>query len=172
MSDFLRPAARDAIWRFRDVIGAAFLIAFGLWWAATFYSPVRWVGWALIGVGAIWAAGAFQRIRFEQDGQGPGTVKIVERRLAYFGPLSGGVMEMDDAAMLELDPEAYPVAHWIITSQSGDRLEIPVNAEGSDALFDLFASLPGLATEQMLHTLSNQPDQRVVIWQRSKPVLH
>lgn len=172
MSDFLRPAARDALWRWREVIGAAAVIMLGLWWSTTFFSPVRWIGWAIVGLGAVWAMGAFQRIRFAQDGEGPGVVKIVERRLAYFGPLTGGVIEMDDAAKLELEPNAYPAAHWIITSLSGDTVEIPVNAEGADALFDLFASLPGIETQKMLATLNHTPDQRVVIWQATKPLLH
>jgi len=172
MSDFLRPEARATLWRFRDVIGAAIMIMVGLWWSATFYSPVRWIGWAIIGLGAVWATAAFQRLRFAQDGEGPGVVKVVERRLAYFGPLTGGVMEMDDAAKLELEPQAYPAAHWVLTSLTGDRLEIPVNAEGADVLFDLFASLPGIETSKMLATLNDTPDQRVVIWQLTKPLLH
>lgn len=172
MSDFLRPGARDALWRLRDVIGAAAVCVIGAWWLATFYSPVRWVGWAIVALGIVWALGAMQRLRFAQDGQGPGVVKIVERRLAYFGPLSGGVMEMDDLSLLELEPEALPKAHWILTSNTGNRLEIPINADGSEALFDLFGSLPGIETEKMLNTLATLPEQRVVIWQNTKSILH
>lgn len=172
MSNFLRPEVRAALWRFRDVIGAAVVIAFGLWWSATFFSPVRWVGWAFVALGAIWAMGAFQRVRFNQDGDGPGVVKIVERRLAYFGPLTGGVVEMDDAVKLELEPKALPAAHWIVTSAAGNVVEIPVNADGAEALFDLFASLPGIQTQKMLSALNEAPDQRVVIWLATKPLLH
>ena len=172
MADFLRPDARATLWRYRDVIAALGVCVLGAWWLSTFYDPVRWLGWAFIALGVVWALGAMQKLRFAQDGQGPGVVKIGERRLAYFGPLSGGVMEMDDLATLELEPDALPKAHWILTSVRGDRLEIPVNADGSDDLFDLFASLPGIETEKMLHSLSTQPNYRVVIWRATKPLLH
>ena len=172
MLNFLRPEARAAIWKWRDVIGAIAVIAVGAWWLLTFFSPVQWVGYAIIGLGVIWALGAVQRIRFNQDGEGPGVVKIVERRLAYFGPLTGGVIDMDDALKLELEPAAYPAPHWVLTSQTGDILEIPVNAEGAEGLFDLFASLPDIDTGKMLQHLENSPDQRVVIWSMARPLLH
>ena len=172
MLNFLRPEARAAIWRFRDVIGAGAVILIGVWWLATFFSPVQWVGYAILALGIFLALAGMQRLRFRQDGDGPGVVKIVERRLAYFGPLTGGVMDMDDAMKLELEPVAQPAPHWILTSQTGDVVEIPINAEGADGLFDLFASLPGIETGKMLGLLENNPEQRVVIWSLSRPLLH
>ena len=172
MLDFLRPEARAAIWRLRDVIGAGAVILIGIWWIATFFSPVQWVGYAILALGAFLALAGIQRLRFRQNGEGPGVVKIVERRLAYFGPLTGGVIDMDDALKLELEPAAHPAPHWVLTSQTGDIVEIPVNAEGADDLFDLFASLPNIETGKMLELLENSPEQRVVIWSKSRPLLH
>jgi len=48
---------------------------------------------------------------------------------------------------------------------------IPVDADGADALFDAFASLPGLKTEHMLGQLRAAPDRPVLIWQRAAPTL-
>ena len=45
-------------------------------------------------------------------------------------------------------------------------LFIPVNAEGSDGLFDVFAALPGLRTERMLSQLRAGGAHPVVIWER------
>jgi hypothetical protein len=41
-----------------------------------------------------------------------------------------------------------------------------VNAEGSDALFDLFATLPGLRTQAMIDALDKPLDEAVEIWRR------
>jgi len=51
-------------------------------------------------------------------------------------------------------------------------LRIPTNAEGTEALFDVFSSLNGLQTEQMLATLNSKPNEQVVIWQSKAVALH
>ncbi|SMY06828.1 hypothetical protein [Flavimaricola marinus] len=167
MSEFLRPEARAALWRWREVGFAALVLATGLRWGLASFGALQIVGWALAVVGAGLGVVALRRLRFSQGGGGPGVVQINERRLAYFGPLSGGVMDMDDLIRLELDGTARP-AHWRLTGQ-GEHLAIPVNAEGADALFDVFASLPGLRTDRMLETLGKKPETVVLIWQARAP---
>lgn len=172
MAEFLRPAARATLWRWREVIAGFGVVVLGAWWLATFFSPVQWLGWAfvLIGLG-IGLAGA-QRAMFRQGTGGPGVVQINERRLAYFGPLTGGVMDVADLTKLELEPAALPAPHWVLTGVGGQNLEIPINAKGADALFDVFASLPGIRTDAMLHVLQRTPDARVTVWTKSRPLLH
>jgi len=171
MSDFLRPAARATLWRWRDVIGAVIVILLGLWWLGVAHGAVRWLGYVTILLGAVWAFAGVQRARFRQDGGGPGIVSIIERKLAYFGPLTGGTFDLDDITALVLDPTSKP-PHWIITGPNLQTLEIPVNAAGSEALFDAFASLPGIRTQKLLDALERTPDARIVIWQRSAHLLH
>lgn len=172
MSDFMRPAARAAIWRWREVIAAVAVAAFGVWWLQVFYSPVGWLGWAFVALGVGLTIAGVQRALFRQGADGPGVVQVRERRLAYFGPLTGGVMDVDDMTRLELEPAARPAAHWVLTGIGGDRLEIPVNAEGAEALFDIFAALPGIKTEKMLTVLRHTPDARVTVWSKVRPLLH
>lgn len=166
----IRPELQEALVKWREVLIGLAIAVFGAWWSVTANGLVAFLGYAAVALGVVLMIGAWQRLRFQAEGQGPGVVKIVERRLAYFGPLEGGTMEMDDLIKLEVDGLSYPT-HWVLTSALGQVLRFPVNAEGADALFDLFESLPGIQTEAMLSVLNRTPDQRVVIWERSAPLL-
>ena len=53
-----------------------------------------------------------------------------------------------------------------LSAEAKPPLAIPVNAEGHEALFDVFASLPGLRTERMLAELRKAGAHQVVIWER------
>jgi hypothetical protein len=66
---------------------------------------------------------------------------------------------------LSLDRGAYP-AHWKLEQPGQDAVLIPVDAAGSEALFDAFAALPGLRTERMLAELADDKTLSVVIWER------
>jgi hypothetical protein len=170
LADFLRPAARAALWRWREVLSGLAVAGLGLWWAITAYAIMRWLGFALVagGLALVWTG--WQRLRFARGGGGAGVVQIDERRLAYFGPLTGGVIDLDDLSRLVLDPTGHPT-HWLLTAKGGNSLSIPVNAEGADQLFDLFAALPGIRTERMLDLLARAPTTRVTVWAADKVAL-
>lgn len=172
MADFMRPEARAGLWRWREVIVGLILLGCGLWWAIGGFGVVRGIGVVVCVVAGALIIAGIQRGRFRQAGKGPGVVQVTERRLAYFGPLTGGAIDIEDVTRLELEPKAIPVAHWIVTGMGGRRLEIPVNATGADALFDLFGALPNLNTEQMLDVLSHTPEARVLVWERAPDLLH
>ena len=172
MADFLRPEAKAQLWRFRDALAGAGVALLGLYWALTRFGILGWIGWGMVALGAIWAVAGLQRALFRQDGDGPGVVQIRERRLAYLGPLDGGVMDVADLARLEIDPTSHPAPSWILTADDGSRLAIPVNAAGADDLFDVFAALPNIRTATVLDVLSRTPDARVTVWQRVSPLLH
>lgn len=172
MADFFRPEVRAFFWRWREVLLAGAVLFLGLWWAFGGVGITVWLGYIVIVIGAAWAWAAVQRARFAQDGDGPGVVQIRERRLAYFGPLDGGVMDVEDLMMLELDPASYPDPSWILTGMGQQRIAIPINAANAEGLFDVFAALPGIRTGAVLDVLSRTPDARVIVWSRSKPLLH
>ena len=171
MADFLRPEARATLWRWREVIAGGVTLAFGLWWAASGVSPVRWLALPILAAGSAIVWTGLQRQRFRRGGGGLGVVQIVERRLAYWGPLTGGMVDLDDLARLSLDPRGKPV-HWVLTPHSGAVLHIPVDAEGGDALFDAFTALPGLPAERMLDLLAHPPDRPVTLWESRRLRLH
>ncbi|KJZ18029.1 hypothetical protein [Loktanella sp. S4079] len=172
MSDFLRPEVRAFLWRWRDVLIGGALLLCGAWWGARAVGTVGWIGYVIAFIGVVFALAGAQRARFRQQGEGAGVVQINERRLSYFGPLDGGVMDVADLTKLELDPSAHPDPNWVLTGVGGQNLSIPVNAAGAEALFDVFAGLPGIKTTDMLTVLSRTPDARVTIWSRVRPVLH
>lgn len=164
MAEFLRPAVRAALWRWREVGGSVLLALFGLWWGTESFGFVRWLGFGVAGFGAVLTLVAVQRLRFGGGAGGPGLVEVDERQLAYFGPLSGGVIALGDLVRVDLDPTGKP-AHWLLTDLAGQTLQIPVDAAGAEALFDVFAALPGIRTGRMLEALRGNPAGKVVIWQ-------
>lgn len=166
MDSFLRPDARATLWRWREVLLAGLIIALGLWWAVGSFGFARWLAFGLAGFGAVLAYAALQRLRFRSAGGGAGIVEVDERRVSYFGPLTGGVIDLGDLARVDLDPTGKP-AHWVLRDQAGQMVHIPVNAAGAEALFDVFAALPGIRTERMLDLLKNSPKAQVLIWQKA-----
>ncbi|WP_413861387.1 hypothetical protein [Tateyamaria sp.] len=167
---FFRPEAKTELWRWREVLIGIVLAVLALWWLAGprgllgFLAPV-----VLIGAGALIMIG-LQRGRFRGAGGGLGTVQVDEGQVSYFGPLSGGLIALREMSRLTLDGAQRP-AHWRLEQPGLPDVMIPVDADGADALFDAFASLPGLKTEHMLGQLRAAPDASVVIWQRQAPTL-
>lgn len=153
------------MWRFREILSGVALGTLGLYLALGRGLTV-WLGYAAIVVALGLIIVGIQRARFRIGGGGPGVVGIDEGQIAYFGPLSGGVVALADMERLTLDPTAQP-PQWLLESTAQPPLHIPVNAEGSDKLFDAFAVLPGIKTERMLAELRGRATYPVVIWEKA-----
>ena len=162
---FIRPEAQAALWRWREILAAGLLLLLGLRWALGSAGLVIWVGWGLVALAIGLAVIGAQRLRFRLGVGGPGVVQVDEGQIGYFGPLTGGAVALSELDLLALDHTAKP-PHWVLQQSGQPPLHIPVNASGSDALFDAFASLPGLKTERMLTELRRPGPHQVVIWQR------
>jgi len=162
---FIRPQARAAIWRWREVLIGGATIAIGTSWVLGPGGLLGWVGWPLIIAGLALAIVGLQRARFRAGSDGPGVVTVDEGQIAYFGPLTGGAIALSEVERLTLDPTAKP-QHWILDQPGQPPLQIPINAKGADALFDVFATLPGLRTQHMLGALNGPGTHPVVIWER------
>lgn len=156
------PALRAALRRWREVLAALALAALALLAALATFGVTRWIALAAFLAALALAFAALQRLRFARGGGGRGVVRVVERRLEYWGPLSGGAVDLDDLRRLDLDPGARP-AHWLLSGPQG-VLAVPVDAEGADALLGLFAALPGLSTEAMLAALRRPPGPPETLW--------
>lgn len=156
----IRPEVRDVFWRWREVIAAVALAALGLWWGFASFGIVQWLGWGLAILGAGLAIAAGQKVRFRPHSDGAGVVTLDERRVTYLGPLDGGVADLDQIVQLDITP----APSWRIFNRDGTHLDIPTDALGVEALFDVFAALPGIKTEYMLSLLNTPRTAQMTIW--------
>lgn len=162
---FIRPQARAAIARWREALIGSSIATLGIYWVLGPGRLLGWVGWLLIIAGAALVVVGLQRARFRTGTDGAGVVQVDEGQITYFGPLTGGTIAICDLTLISLDPTMTP-AHWVLEQPTQVPLFIPVNATGVDALFDVFATLPGLRTQTMLSALSSPGKIPRIIWQR------
>ncbi|MFC3614660.1 hypothetical protein ACFORG_12880 [Lutimaribacter marinistellae] len=163
---FIRPEARDALWRWREVLAASVLALVAASWIVGPGGLLGWVGWALLAAAIALVVIGIQRARFRTGSDGPGIVTVDEGRIVYMGPLTGGVVAARELERLTLDPLARP-PHWVLEQPGETPLQIPVSAQGAEALFDVFATLPGIRTERMLSELNGGARHAVVIWEKT-----
>lgn len=167
---FVRPAARDALWRWRETLLGAGMVALGAWWFAG-SGILSWVGLAVLLAGAGLGLAGVQRGRFRTPPTGPGLVQIDEGRITYFGPLTGGSADLADLTRLDLDGGAYP-PHWVLYQPARPPLRIPISAAGAEALFDAFARLPGLRTGRLIAALRRPKRETRTLWDNNANGLH
>ncbi len=160
---FVRPEAMAFVRLWSEALIGAAVVALGLYWAVFSGGLLQWIGYVVVVIGFALLLSGIQRGRFKTGRAGPGVVTVEERRIVYFGPLSGGVMDLDQLDSLLIDPSAKP-PHWVLHSSDGQTVQIPLGAKGADALFDAFAQLPDLNTEHLLRRMKSDGDQPVVIW--------
>jgi hypothetical protein len=170
---FIRPEAQAAILRWREVFVGAGIAALGLW-AASGFGLLRWVGYGIVLLGALVIYTGVQRARFRTGKDGPGTVQVDEGEVMYYGPWWGGSVALRDVSRIEL-AGGGDTAVWRLYQPGRETLVIPTNADGAEALFDAFATLPGMRTGAMLHALNSRTaagDHPVVIWSSGDARVH
>ena len=169
---FIRPELINAFWRWREALFGVFMACVGMFWAVSQQGILAAIGTSLAIVGALIIFAGIQRTRFRVGAGGPGVVQVHERLVTYYGPYEGGSVSIDALVKVELDPRTQPAAEWVLTESGGQVLNIPTNAENAEVLFDVFASLDGIRTENMLSKLRAHPEERVKIWDDSQRRLH
>lgn len=166
MSGFLRPEAAATLTRWREVLAALAVIAIGAWIAARPGMIVQGFGYVLMAVAALALIPAIRRARFAADGEGPGVVQVVEGRILYMGPTTGGAVSLGDLTNLSLRRDHMGHAAWVL-HEPGQLLVVPVDAAGAEALFDAFTALPGLGADQLLAARRGTGAGTVTLWQRA-----
>lgn len=161
---FIRPELLQSAHRWREVIAGAAVATLGLWtaWQGGYLLPP--LGLALTTLGTAWALTAFRRLRFQQDGEAPGIVRVTEAQIAYFGPRVGGFVGLPDLAEIRL-LTLRGRRIWKLKQGDGQLLHIPVESDGAEALFDAFATLPGIDMAALVAALGTDAppsDTRVI----------
>ena len=159
---FIRPDAMATLVRWREFLIGMALDLVGL---VTVLGPTRAnliFGVLLIILGSVLMFVGLQRARFRATGGGIGVVDVDERQISYFGPASGGVVTLEDLARIAVVP---PHA-WELSDSSGKSLEIPVDAEGADVLFDAFSALPGISAARLADATRVRPVARTSVWEK------
>jgi hypothetical protein len=162
---FIRPEAAASIARWREALYGVAVLALGLFWIFGARGLLHLLGYPVVILAFVLIWVGVQRARFRSSAGGVGAVQVDEGQISYFGPMTGGVTALADLERLTLVRSLKP-AHWRLDTPQQPTLLIPVNAAGSEALFDAFATLKGLQTERMLAELNKSDDQPVVIWER------
>jgi hypothetical protein len=156
----IRPEMRAFLSRWSEVLTGLGIAAFGLFSLqarGVFFQGLA-VLVVLAGLGL--ALIGWRRLRFHREGAAPGVVQVIEGQISYYGPDTGGFIGIGDIIELHLIRSGKC---WLLVGDDRTALEIPVSAAGADALFDAFASLPGLSTQTLLDAL-DATDQRRVLW--------
>lgn len=162
----IRPEIKSALWRWREVVAGTALLALAFYWILGPGGLLGGIGWVIAIASAAVIVTGYQRARFRRAGDGPGVVQIIEGQISYFGPLTGGHMALSELSRLTLDGGASP-AHWLLHQPGQPDLAIPVNARGSDALFDAFTALPGLSAQGLLAAQSEAFPGHRIVWSRT-----
>lgn len=159
---FIRPEVASLLQRWREVLVLGGLAVLGAWIALKpgFFLPVG--GWALLAFSMILLPVAIRRARFQPGVDGIGVVRLRERRVAYFGPETGGTVSLDELDRLSLVVTRQGRS-WRL-EQGHDRVDIPVDAVGADALFDAFTLLPGLNSARLLEALESLEPGEITLW--------
>ena len=173
----IRPAARAALYRWREVAFGAAVAAVGLWLFSLGGYVLGPLGLGVIALGAGLALTGWRRLRFSQEVAAPGVVEVVEGEVRFFGPTFGGALSLADLTEIRL-MTMRGRRLWRLKQSDGQALLIPIDAAGAGGLYDAFATLPdmdmpallaslepGQAADSAAISLTQQPDMRV-IWAR------
>lgn len=160
---FIRPEIHAMAARWRELVWAAGFGALGLYWALATGGVLQMLGWALCGLAGGLAVVGVQRGRFRHGAGGVGVVQVDEGQITYFGTHTGGAVAIHSLDWIALDKGQTPPV-WQFNHPGLMCLEIPMNAEGNEALFDVFAQIDGVSMAKMNDALRAPHDHRVVIW--------
>ena len=168
----IRWELREKFWRFRETIVGALVALLGLYWAAFALGLLAFIGIVVALFGAVLLVTGIQRGLFRIGRDGAGVVQINEGQVLYFGPAEGGAVAVADLARVDLTRSDNNRRNWRLTDVSGGVLHIPVDAEGAEALFDVFSNLGGGRTVNLLSALHEDLPDQFMIWQLHDRQLH
>lgn len=148
----IRPEVLARIHRYREAIGAGFVVALGLWLIGLGGYVLVPLGLVVGGVGAALTLSALRRARFAQTVATPGLVELDEGQVGYLAPEIGGFLSLDELIEIRL-LILRGKRMWRLKQADGQALLIPVDAAGAERLFDAFCGLPGMDSAALVAAL-------------------
>lgn len=163
---FIRPelAAALSTWREPVVWGGVGLFGAALLWHGVARDALLLMvlGGLLALTGMALLPGAIGRARLAALPPGEGVVMIDEGRIAFFGPHSGGFLDIESMERVEVVPGTSP--SWRLLARDGTRLDIPFAARGAEKLPDALGALPGIAIAAALALIDSPAARPRTIW--------
>ena len=169
---FIRPEARAALWRWRDVIAGALVLALGLYWGLGTGGILRWIGYAFAGFGVVMVFTGLQRGMFLQrlGRRSAGVIELDERQLTYFGVGGGVIVPLGAVARIEIETndkrDPGDDVFWRFTLGDDTVMRIPASALGSEKLFDSLSAFPGADYDKVIAASGATDKARFLIWQK------
>ncbi len=166
----IRPELRAAFHRWREVLIGAAVCALGVWvlsFGGVFFQVL---GAAIAVLGGGLGFVAARRLRFGHAVAAPGVVEVVEGQISYLAPAGGGFVALGELSRIRHVFSEDGDQFWLLSQRGAPDLAVPVDAVGSDDLFDAFVSLPGAEPRRILMALDRQPDDGpITVW---RPPFH
>lgn len=170
MTSFVRPEVQTFLWRWRDVIAGVGAALVGLFLITTGAPLVVALGIGGVCLGVSLVVNGIRRVRFPTGGGGAGVVEVKERKITYFGPYGGGAVSLDDLDRIQIrTTDAGPASadlFWMFTTQGGELLTVPGQAEGIDTLFDALSALKEVDYAAATAAAGTTQNQLFEIWRR------
>jgi hypothetical protein len=98
-------------------------------------------------------------------------VEIRERRIFYFGPYGGAVVDVEALSQVSIVTTdrgpAEDDAFWLLDHDDGPEVLIPNAASGAAGLLDAFAALPGFSYAKVVEAMGSSRNASFTIWRRS-----
>lgn len=161
---FIRPESLSSLHRWREAVAGGGVALFGLW-TAWQGDTLTLPGLALTSPSA--SAGRLPHTvasASSRMARPRGIVRVTEAQIAYYGTRVGGFVGLPDLSEIRL-LTLRGRRIWKLKQGDGQFLHIPVEADGAEALFDAFATLPGIDMAALVAALgSDAPpsDSRVI----------
>lgn len=162
----IRPEARAAIWRWREVLLGALVTALGANWAFTGLGLLKWLGWVVLALGLALLSAALQRARVRPRSGGVGVVELDEAQLSYLMPQGGVLVPLALVKKIEIETARGGEMIWIFTDGEGKHAHIPAAAVGAERLLDALSHFPGARYGQVVAASAAKEKNRFVIWQK------
>lgn len=161
----IRPEAARALARYREVLIGLGVLALGFYWGFfTGGGILHWIGHAVVILGLALAWVGLRRARLYSDGGGAGIVQVNERQISYFSPDGGGFLSLDSLREVRVIVRDLDSIHWLFRGSDG-LLAIPIDAEGTNALFDVLSALPGADFGAATEAMTATEPHSYLIWQ-------